>query len=64
MTGKDNSNVWAPTVKKWNDAHPTEIVTLKEQSDQADQQHDDIVQHMQAKDASYDIVTVDVVWTA
>jgi multiple sugar transport system substrate-binding protein len=64
VTGKDNSNVWGPTIAKWNAAHPTEKVTLKEQSDQADQQHDDIVQHMQAKDASYDIVTVDVVWTA
>ena len=39
-------------------------MTVKEQSDQADQQHDDIVQHMQAKDPSYDVVTVDVVWTA
>ncbi|MGC1209658.1 MAG: ABC transporter substrate-binding protein [Micromonospora sp.] len=64
MTGKDNSNVWAPTIEKWNATHPNEKVTLKEQSDQADQQHDDIVQHMQAKDPSYDIVTVDVVWSA
>ena len=64
VTGKDNSNVWAPTIEKWNSAHPNEKVTLKEQSDQADQQHDDIVQHMQAKDVSYDIVTVDVIWTA
>jgi multiple sugar transport system substrate-binding protein len=64
VTGKDNSNVWAPTIAKWNAAHPSEKVTLKEQSDNADQQHDDIVQHMQAKDASYDIVTTDVVWTA
>ncbi|MGZ4687655.1 MAG: ABC transporter substrate-binding protein, partial [Oryzihumus sp.] len=50
VTGKDNSNVWAPTIAKWNSAHPNEKVTLKEQTDQADQQHDDIVQHMQAKD--------------
>jgi multiple sugar transport system substrate-binding protein len=64
VTGKDNSNVWSTTIAKWNAAHPNEKVTLKEQSDQADQQHDDIVQHMQAKDASYDIVTVDVIWTA
>ncbi len=64
VTGKDNSNVWAPTIARWNAAHPSEKVTLKEQSDNADQQHDDIVQHMQAKDASYDIVTTDVVWTA
>jgi multiple sugar transport system substrate-binding protein len=64
VTGKDNSNVWAPTVKKWNAAHPSEKVTIKEQSDQANQQHDDIVQNMQAKNADYDLVTVDVVWTA
>ena len=64
VTGKDNSNVWAPTIQKWNSAHPTEKVTLKEQTDSADQQLDDIVQNMQAQNASYDIVTVDVVWTA
>ena len=37
---------------------------IKEQSDKADQQHDDLVQHFQAKDPSYDVVSVDVVWTA
>ena len=63
VTGKDNSGVWAPTVARWNKAHPDEKVTIKEQSDQADQQHDDIVQHLQAKDPSYDLVTVDVIWT-
>ncbi len=64
VTGKDNSNVWPQTIAKWNAAHPNEKVTLKEQSDQADQQHDDIVQNMQAKNTGYDIVTVDVIWTA
>ncbi|MBT2547191.1 ABC transporter substrate-binding protein [Arthrobacter sp. ISL-65] len=64
VQGKDNSNVVRPLVEKWNAAHPNEKVTFKEQTDQADQQHDDIVQHFQAKDASYDVVDVDVVWTA
>ena len=64
VIGKDNSNVNAPTAQKWNAAHPTEKVTIKEQTTDANQQHDDIVQHMQAKDASYDVLTVDVVWTA
>ena len=50
VQGKDNSNVAAPIVAKWNAAHPTEKVTLKEQTDAADQQHDDDVQHFQAKD--------------
>jgi multiple sugar transport system substrate-binding protein len=39
-------------------------VTLKQQSEQADQQHDDLVQHFQAKDPNYDVVSVDVIWTA
>jgi multiple sugar transport system substrate-binding protein len=61
---KDNSNLLAPQAERWNAKHPTEKVTVKEQSDQADQQHDDLVQHFQAKDPSYDVVSVDVVWTA
>jgi multiple sugar transport system substrate-binding protein len=64
VQGKDNSNLLGPMAEKWNAAHPTEKVTVKEQSDQADQQHDDLVQHFQAKDPSYDVVSVDVVWTA
>jgi multiple sugar transport system substrate-binding protein len=64
VQGKDNSNVVRPLIEKWNAAHPDEKVTFKEQTDQADQQHDDIVQHFQAKDAGYDVVDVDVVWTA
>jgi multiple sugar transport system substrate-binding protein len=64
VQGKDNSNVVRPLIEKWNKAHPKEKVTFKEQSDQADQQHDDLVQHFQAKDSGYDVVDVDVVWTA
>jgi multiple sugar transport system substrate-binding protein len=64
VQGKDNSNVVRPLVDKWNKAHPNEQVTFKEQTDQADQQHDDLVQHFQAKDSGYDVVDVDVVWTA
>jgi multiple sugar transport system substrate-binding protein len=64
VQGKDNSNVVRPLVDKWNAAHANEKVTFKEQTDQADQQHDDLVQNFQAKNASYDVVDVDVVWTA
>jgi multiple sugar transport system substrate-binding protein len=63
VQGKDNSNVVRPLIDKWNKAHPKEKVTFKEQSDQADQQHDDLVQHFQAKDSNYDVVDVDVIWT-
>jgi multiple sugar transport system substrate-binding protein len=64
VQGKDNSNVVRPLISKWNKAHPDEKVTFKEQSDKADQQHDDLVQNFQAKNADYDVVDVDVVWTA
>ncbi len=64
VQGKDNSNVVRPLIDKWNAAHPNEKVTFKEQTDQADQQHDDLVQHFQAKDPGYDVASVDVVWTA
>jgi multiple sugar transport system substrate-binding protein len=64
VQGKDNSNVVRPLVEKWNAAHPNEKVTFKEQSENADQQHDDLVQHFQAKDPDYDVASVDVIWTA
>ena len=64
VQGKDNSNVVRPLIEKWNAAHPEEKVTFKEQTDQADQQHDDLVQNFQAKNANYDVASVDLVWTA
>lgn len=64
VQGKDNNNIVRPLIDQWNQAHPDEKVTFKEQSDQADQQHDDLVQHFQAKSTDYDVVDVDVVWTA
>ncbi|GAA1346683.1 ABC transporter substrate-binding protein [Falsarthrobacter nasiphocae] len=64
VQGKDNSNIVRPLIEKWNAEHPNEKVTFKEQSDDANQQHDDLVQNFQAKNPNYDVVTVDVVWTA
>lgn len=64
VQGKDNNNIIRPLVEKWNAEHPDEKVTFKEQTDQADQQHDDLVQNFQAKNDQYDVVSVDVVWTA
>jgi len=64
VQGKDNTNTIRPLLAKWNAAHPDEKVTFKEQSDEADAQHDDLVQHFQAKDANYDVASVDVIWTA
>jgi multiple sugar transport system substrate-binding protein len=64
VQGKDNSNVVRPLIARWNKMHPEEKVTFKEQSDEADQQHDDLREHFLAEDDGYDVVSVDVVWTA
>jgi trehalose/maltose transport system substrate-binding protein len=64
VTGKDNSGIMPYIADQWNKAHPNEKVTIKQQSDQADQQLSDLQQHFQAKDPGYDVVTVDVVWSA
>src|SRR4029453_12744576 len=53
VQGKDNSDVVRPMLERWNAAHPNEKVTFKEQSESADAQHDDLVQHFQAKDPNY-----------
>ena len=64
VQGKDTSGILPPIAALWNKDHPNEKVTMRQQTDQADQQHDDLVQHFQAKDPSYDVVSVDVIWTA
>ena len=64
VTGKDNSGLMPHLAQAWNACHANEKVTIKQQSDQADQQLSDLEQHFQAKDPGYDVVTVDVVWTA
>ena len=64
ITGKDNSGLMPHLAEAWNANHPNEKVTIIQQSDQADQQLSDLQQHFQAKDPGYDVVTVDVVWTA
>lgn len=64
VQGKDNNGIAQQVVDQWNSQHPDQKVTLKQQSDSADQQHDDLVQHFKAKDSGYDVVAVDVIWTS
>ncbi len=63
-TGKDNSNLLPFISDSWNKLHPNDKVTIHQQSTLADDQHADLVQNFQAKQTAYDVVTVDVVWTA
>ncbi|GAA1049281.1 ABC transporter substrate-binding protein [Arthrobacter russicus] len=64
VQGKDNNGVIQPIIDRWNAKYPEQKVTLKEQTDQADQQRDDLVRNFQARNSGYDVVRVDVVWTA
>lgn len=64
VQGKDTSGIIPALVKAWNSQHPSEKVNPIQQTDQANQQHDDLVHHFQAKSTAYDVVLVDVIWTA
>jgi multiple sugar transport system substrate-binding protein len=64
VQGKDNTGDVKNIIAEWNSKHPDQKVTFHEQSDNADQQHSDLVQHFKAKDSGYDVVAVDVVWTS
>lgn len=66
VEGKDTTadRVVDKLIAQWNATHPSETVTFHEQSNDADQQHDDLVQHLQAKSSDYDVMALDVTWTA
>lgn len=64
VQGKDTSGNIPVLAAEWNKAHPKEKVTVKQQTDQADQQLQDLTQHFQQKLSDYDVVSTDVVWTA
>ncbi|WP_233551488.1 ABC transporter substrate-binding protein [Amnibacterium setariae] len=63
VQGKDNNGVLPKYAAMWNEKHPDQKVTYKEQSDQADQQLQDLLQNFQQKLTDYDVVSTDVVWT-
>lgn len=66
VEGKDTTETGAvkQLIDRWNAAHPNEQVTFKEQSNDASQQYDDLAQHMRAKQSDYDVMALDVPWTA
>jgi multiple sugar transport system substrate-binding protein len=66
VEGKDTTEtgVVKQLIDRWNAAHPDEKVTFKEQSNDATQQYDDLTQHLKAKQADYDVMALDVPWTA
>jgi multiple sugar transport system substrate-binding protein len=63
-TGPDLTGYMHPLVDKWNASHPAEKATLLELPEAADDQHAQMVTNLQAKSDRYDVLNIDIVWTA
>lgn len=63
-TVREFTGYMQPLVDKWNAAHPTEKVNLLQLPDAADDQHAQMVTNLQAKSDRYDVLNIDVSWTA
>ncbi|WP_293769142.1 ABC transporter substrate-binding protein [uncultured Corynebacterium sp.] len=62
--GKNDTDKIQPIIEKWNAEHPDEEVTLSELAGEADAQRETLVQSLQAGNTDYDVMALDVVWTA
>jgi multiple sugar transport system substrate-binding protein len=62
--GKDTSNFIPGKVKEWNAQHSDQQVQLVELPEAADQQRQQFVTTLQAKSDRYDVLGLDVIWTA
>lgn len=62
--GKNDTDKLKPIIEKWNSDHPDEQVTLKELAGESDDQRETLVQSLQAKSSDYDVMALDVIWTA
>lgn len=61
---KNDTDKVIPIIEKWNSSHPEEKVTLKELAGETDDQRETLVQSLQAGNSDYDVMALDVVWTA
>jgi multiple sugar transport system substrate-binding protein len=64
VAGKDTSGKYPAVINKWNTAHPDQKVTLLELPEAADAQRSQFVTNLQAKSDTYDVMGIDVIWTA
>lgn len=64
VTGRDTTAYLQPLLDRWNRTHPAEPVTLLELPEAADEQRAQMVANLQAGSDRYDVLGLDVVWTA
>src|SRR5581483_4795213 len=62
--GKDNSSWLQGVIDGWNQRHPGQKVTLLLLPEAANDQLAQLVANLQAKSAVYDVIDMDVIWTA
>jgi multiple sugar transport system substrate-binding protein len=63
-TGKVDTGYLPGLVAQWNAAHPRQRVTVLYLPDESDEQHAQLVENLQAKSDVYDVMSLDVIWTA
>nr|WP_260408222.1 ABC transporter substrate-binding protein [Planomonospora venezuelensis] len=64
VIGRDTTSYLQPLLDRWNREHPAERVTLLELPEAADEQRAQMVANLQARSDRYDVLGLDVVWTA
>jgi multiple sugar transport system substrate-binding protein len=63
-TGQVDTGYLKPLIARWNTAHPTQKVTPIYLPDDADDQYAQLVTNLQAHSSVYDVMSLDVIWTA
>ena len=63
-TGKVDTGYLRPLLADWNQQHPTQKVTAVYLPDDADDQYAQLVANLQAHSTVYDVMSLDVIWTA
>jgi len=58
----DATGVWAQVIKTWNNAHPSEMVTLRELSADAVQRRSTLADSLQANSGEFTVMALDPVW--
>jgi multiple sugar transport system substrate-binding protein len=63
-TGKDDAQFFTALIAPWNKAHPDQRVTLALLPESANGQLAQLTANLQAGSPTYDVIDMDVVWTA
>jgi multiple sugar transport system substrate-binding protein len=63
-TGKVDTGYLPGLVAQWNAAHPRQKVTVIYLPDESDEQHAQLAENLQARSDVYDVMSLDVIWTA